>query len=524
MKDRTIISTAIPYITDQFHSIDDIGWYGSAYMLTNCSFQLFYGRIYKFYSTRNVFFLAVGLFEVGSAVCGSAPNSTALIVGRAIAGAGSAGMLAGVMQILVHTVPLAKRPVYTGVLSSMSGIASVVSPILSGVFTQKVSWRWCFYINLPFAAISIVTVFFLVKTPPPREQNLSFRQKIACLDLHGIVLFLPCVVCLILALQWGGTTYSWHDVRIIGLWVVFGVTLIAWLGVQVWKKEAATVPGRVFFQRSVLAGFFFSISFISSMMLLVYYIPTWFQAIKGDSPVDAGLSFLPFILGLMTAATIGGFVTQKIGYYVPTMICACVLSSVGTGLLTSSFQPSTDRPHWIGLQVLCGFGVGLGIQQPILAAQTVLPPPDISTGIAIMFFGQQLGGTIFLQVAETVFSHVLKSGLYGLKGLSVDDANAIARAGATEFRTMVSPSMVVDVVKVYHRAITHTWYISLALTCTAIIPTLFMEWRSIKTKKSGPGAISDKQGPVGGSSAAAPAVDRLPPTGKDDRPDFPHKV
>ncbi|KAJ5691963.1 major facilitator superfamily transporter [Penicillium macrosclerotiorum] len=514
--DRTIISNAIPSITDQFHSIDDIGWYGSAYMLTNCAFQLIYGRIYKFYSTQKVFLVAIGLFEIGSAVCGAAPNSTALIIGRAVAGAGSAGVLAGVMQILVHVVPLEKRPVYTGVLSNMSGIASVVSPILAGAFTQQVSWRWCFYINLPFAAVSIVIVFLLVKTPPPQEDGLPITEQLLQLDIHGLFLFIPCVVCLILALQWGGSTYSWNDGRIIGLWVVFGLTLVAWLAVQAWKKENATVPGRIFFQRSILSSFLFSVSFVPSMVLLVYYIPIWFQAIKGDSPVEAGLSFLPFILGLMTAATLGGLVTQRIGYYVPTMIGACVVSGVGTGLLTNLFKPDTAHSTWIGLQVLCGFGVGLGIQQPILAAQTVLPPPDISTGIAIIFFGQQLGGTIFLQVAETVFSHSLKNGLENLPGLGPEKADAIAIAGATEFRTMVSSSLLSEVLKVYNRAIAHTWYISLSLSCVAIIPVLFMEWRTIKAKRSGAKRVSDANQLRGTSETADTNSQQATPTKEEN--------
>lgn len=141
--DNTIIATAIPKITDQFAgSIQDVGWFGSAYLLTACAFQLWYGKLYTFFSIKWVFLSALSLFEVGSVICGAAPNAVALIVGRAVAGLGAAGIFSGAMLIIAHAVPLAKRPIYSGIIGGMYGIASVMGPLLGGVFTDKVSWRW----------------------------------------------------------------------------------------------------------------------------------------------------------------------------------------------------------------------------------------------------------------------------------------------------------------------------------------------------------------------------------------------
>lgn len=146
-QDRTIIATAVPHITNQFHSLNDVSWYASAYLLTSAATQLLWGRIYTFYSTKAIFLAAIVIFETGSALCGGAPNSVAFIVGRAIAGMGSAGIFSGLTIIITHIVPLRKRPIYVGLMGSMFGISSVVGPLLGGAFTDNVSWRWCFYIK-----------------------------------------------------------------------------------------------------------------------------------------------------------------------------------------------------------------------------------------------------------------------------------------------------------------------------------------------------------------------------------------
>ncbi len=155
------------------------------------------------------------LFEVGSVVCGAAPNSPAFIVGRAIAGLGSAGVFSRTIIIIIYLVPLHTRPTFTGFVGACFGIASVTRALLGGAFTNNVSWRWCFYINLPIGAITIAIIFVVLKLPSLKNANLSIRQQFVQLDPLGTLFFLPSTVCLLLALQWGGSTYAWKDGRII---------------------------------------------------------------------------------------------------------------------------------------------------------------------------------------------------------------------------------------------------------------------------------------------------------------------
>ena len=288
--DNTIISTAIPRITDDFHALDDVGWYGSSYLLCTCAFQLFYGKLYTFFSVKWIYLIAILIFEIGSAVCGAAPNSTALIIGRAVAGLGSAGIFTGAILIVANTVPLRKRPTYTGLIGGMYGIASVAGPLMGGAFTDKVTWRWCFYINLPIGAITMAfIVFFYHPTKAARASTLDvgWKAKLQQFDIFGTLVFLPMIVCLLLALQWGGSQYPWSDGRIIALLVVFGVLTCIFIGIQFWKKDFATVPPRILSQRSIAAGSWFAFCLGAAFFVFVYYLPIWFQAIKGVSAVKS---------------------------------------------------------------------------------------------------------------------------------------------------------------------------------------------------------------------------------------------
>lgn len=322
-----------------------MGWYASAYLLTMSAFQLLFGRIYTFYSPKWVYIACVGLFELGSLVCGAAPNSVALILGRAIAGLGSAGIMSGAIVIIVYLVPLEKRPAYTGIFGAVFAVASVAGPLLGGVFTDKVSWRWCFYINLPIGGATMVALAFVLRLPSIKNK-VTVKEQLHRLDPIGTGLFVPSIICLLLALQWGGTTYAWSNARIIVLLILFVLLFVAFVYVQHWRQGNATVPPHIIKHRSVAAGVVYSFFNGSNMMTMVYYLPIWFQAIKGASAVHSGIMNIPAVLGLTISSMIAGFATRKIGYYTQWMYLSTVVTSIAAGLICT-FTVSTGHSRWI---------------------------------------------------------------------------------------------------------------------------------------------------------------------------------
>ncbi|KAI1384991.1 putative efflux pump [Hypoxylon trugodes] len=485
--DNSIITTAIPKITDAFHSLPDVGWYGSAYLLTTAALQLLFGKFYTFLSIKWVYLTAIGIFELGSLICGVAQNSVTLIIGRAVAGSGSAGIMSGALLILAHSVPLAKRPMYTGLIASMYGVASVAGPLLGGVFTDKVTWRWCFYINLPIGAVTILVILLFFPAPVqaiPKDETLMERFK--RFDPIGTILFMPAIICLLLALQWGGTKYPWSNGRIIGLFVVFGVLFIAFLYVQHIQQENATVPPRIMKKRTIWASSLFSFGVGSGFFIFIYYVPIWFQSVQGVSAVESGIRNLPMLISVVVFAMGAGVLVTIFGYYAPFMIIGTVLMSIGGGLL-STWKPDASSGVWIGYQILFGAGVGMAMQQPLMAVQTVLDIKDVPTGTSILVFVQTVGGALFVSVGQTVFSNKLVQELAA--NVPSIDPNVILNAGATNLQHSLPADVIPNVIISYSNALTTAFIVGTALVAFTIFGSATIEWKSVKGKKLEPVAV-----------------------------------
>lgn len=326
----------------------------------------------------------------------------------------------------------------------------------------------------------MVLIAFLLKPSEPREKGLTIRQQLSRLDLLGELFLFPCIICLLLALQWGGSTYAWSDGRIIALFTCFGVLLIAFVLVQVFMPKTATIQKHVIWNRSIIGAMWYTFCLASSMLIVVYYLPIWFQAVEGTSAVESGIRTLPLVLALVVAAIGGGQIVARVGYYTPFLYISSVIMPIGAGLLTT-LKVDSSEGVWIGYQIVFAFGLGIGMQQASMSAQTVLAKQDVPIGLSLIFFCQMLGGAISISVGQNVLDSHLVTGLTSVvKGLTPEQ---IVNTGATNLRKVVPPSELHDVLVVYNGALRQVFIVALAFGCLACLGASLVEWRSVKGKQ-----------------------------------------
>lgn len=364
------------------------------------------------------------------------------------------------------------------------------SPPIGGAFTSKLSWRGCFYMNLPLGAIVVAGLVFFFKSPQASAKlaNLPPREKVKRMDPAGTVALVSAVTCLLLALQWGGQTYSWGDGRIIALLVLFGVTFCAWIGWQVYLGPIATVPKHVIGQRSMAFASFYSFMQGGVNFGILYYAPLWFQAVKGHDAVRSGLDIVTFIAGMTVTMLAIGYILTKGGYSAPFMILCVIMVSTACGLLTT-WSPSTGDDKIYGYLTLYGLGQGFGWQQSMLIAQTMLPAADIPTGTSLTTVCKLLGGSIFVSVAQTLFNNKLHE-LIIQRLPQIQDPHILMTVGAIELRTKLGAELIPTVVECYNDALKDVWWLLLALSAVSLVGAIGVEWRSVTDKvatAAGPG-------------------------------------
>ena len=461
--DFTIIATAIPRITDEFHSLDQVGWYGSAYFLTNSAFQSCWGKAYTYCDLKRTFVFGISLFEIGTLVCATAPSSTVFILGRAFAGFGGAALGTGAFTIVAAIAPPRKRAMYIGFMGATYGIASVIGPILGGIFTEYVTWRWCFWINLPIGGLASSMVLFFFKAPPRHVPAATKLEQFLQMDLVGASPLLGSLVCYLMAMRWGGVTFSWTSGPVLGTLITFVALAVVFVAIEWRSKSWAMMQVRFFKQSEIVLNLVYMYFLSGLYMPAIYFLSIQFQAIGNASPAQAGIQLIPLALCVSIGTIVANTCITKFGHSGIWLVSGPLLALVGS-VPVYAFGSRASKGDWIGFQIVLGFGIGFALQTPISINQSLVEANDIAIIISMTLFFEEMGSCMMVSAAQSAFSNKLVSTL--ASGDSGIDPLTVINAGASQLRSLFQAQDLHAILEAYQEGLNVTY--ALFLACGAV--------------------------------------------------------
>ncbi|KAK7013184.1 major facilitator transporter-like protein [Favolaschia claudopus] len=467
--DQTILATALPRIASDFNNFSLQGWVSTSFILAQTVFLLFYGQMLRIYSAKWVLIVSVVVFEAGSLVCALAQNINAIMLAvRCRVWAQQESVVVAILQIIAQSTLLEDRPRLFACFGAVLSISSVVGPLIGGALTDSVSWRWCFYINLPLGGVSLLGAVFVLKTLPPMGSDPTKRtrrdiwQQTLRLDYVGATLVAGSVTSLILALQWGGNTKLWSDKAVI---IVCRFLCFLFYDRLNWRPSELCIRGSGCGDVGDSCVF---VLYAVALLLFAYYIPIFYQSagcLSGTS-------------GTRSLILIGNSCSW------PFLFGGTFFLAVGSGLFYTVGAASSTA-SLIGYQILIGIGSGMGTQNSLLAMQVEFPrrPELVAQATSMGSFASFLGGTVGLGVAEPVFASELTR--YLLK-FAPEAPAAIVKESPTAIWELLEGSLIAGVVRSYTQALRVVFVLGVPVAGLGLMAVMMI--KNIRIEKTEGGA------------------------------------
>ncbi|KAH8645832.1 major facilitator superfamily domain-containing protein [Xylariales sp. PMI_506] len=478
--DMSIIINALPTIVSDIGGESVYIWIANSFMIAGTVLQPFYAQSSNIFGRRLPMLTALAIFIIGSGISGGAKNAATLIAGRSIQGLGAGGMYVLLDVILCDMVPLRSRTKYLGMMYCGAAIGTVVGPPLGGLLAEH-NWRWIFYLNIPIAGAAMITVLLFM--PLRYTRSPTWKHALLRIDYIGELVFIPSVLAVLLGLIRGGVEYSWNSWRII-IPLVLG--FLGWAAFHVIQKYVPepTMSPRLFGNRTSVVGYIFGFSQELLIYFLAYFLPIYFQAVLGSSPLRSGIQFLPTTAALLPASIVSGILIEKTGRYKAIQLASFSLQAIGFGLFSILDENSTTGA-WAGFQIITAVGSGLTLATCLTVVLASLPEEDVATATGAYSFTRQFGAVWGVTLSAVVFNGEFDKYAYRIMDDTVRSrltgGHAYALAGNGYLSTL-SESTLAQVRQVYVLSLSRVWYVAIAFSVFAFF-LVFVE-KNIKLRDS----------------------------------------